>query len=158
MNDRPRENVRGAATLRFQRQHDELLALAKTLLESLDTRALETDPTVARRALAVFAGRLRVHAAMEQEALYPRLLASTNQVVADKARELLEEIGPLYDQFFKHLDVWSHATAIKSDPEAFCRETMALLYRLRVRMKRENEELYPLADAAAGADAGERPA
>jgi hypothetical protein len=140
---------RQASTLRFVRQHEELVALAKELLRTLDTRSLEIDPTPSRRALAVFAGRLRVHAAMEQEALYPRLIASTDAAVAGKARELLDEVGLLYESFFRHLDRWADTGAIRAEPEAFCRDTMELLHRLRVRMKRENDELYPLVDAHA---------
>ncbi|NUP07598.1 MAG: hemerythrin domain-containing protein [Polyangiaceae bacterium] len=138
-------------TSRFVRQHEELTALGKELLAALDTRVLATDPTVARRALAVFSGRLRVHAAMEQEALYPRLLASADPAIAAKARALLDEVGPLYRTFFEHLAKWPDASAIQRDPEGFCRETMAILQQLRMRMKRENEELYPLVDGAASA-------
>jgi len=135
-------------TNRFVRQHEELSLLAKDLLKNLDTNAITKDPTIVRRALATFSGKLRVHAAMEQEALYPRLLASDDLEVRGKAEDLLAEVGDLYELFFKHLGRWNDAVAIKGDPETFCRETMQLLYRLKVRMKRENEELYPMAERA----------
>ncbi|MBK6520447.1 MAG: hemerythrin domain-containing protein [Polyangiaceae bacterium] len=139
------------ARARFARQHSELSQLAKDVLRALDTRTLEIDPTPARRALAVFAGRLRVHAAMEQDALYPSLLASGDPSVVAKARELLDEVGDLYEAFFAHQKRWADAAAIRADAETFCRDTMMLFARLRVRMKRENDELYPLADATAKA-------
>jgi len=140
------ESTLGATTSRFARQHEELILLAKELVMALDTRTLSADPNPVRRLLAAFSGRLRVHAAMEQEALYPRLLASSDPEVVAKATELLDEIGDIYRIFFTHLGRWSDADMIKDDPESFCRDTMALLHRLRVRMKRETEELYPLAD------------
>ena len=41
------------------------------------------------------------------------------------------------------------AASIQADPAEFSRRTMQTLYRLRVRMKREDEELYPLVEEAA---------
>jgi hypothetical protein len=148
----------GRQTRRFVEQHEDLFLLAKDLLKALDTRALEVDPTPVRRLLATFSGRLRVHAAMEQQALYPRLLASPNAEVAAKAKVLLDEVGELYDVFFGHLGRWNDAASIKADPQTFCRDTMAILHRLRQRMKRENDELYPLVDRAESIAPGERAA
>jgi hypothetical protein len=139
-------STRGPATGRFVRQHEELSVVAKELMKNLDSIKIAEDPSTVRRMLATFSGKLRVHAAMEEEALYPRLLASADLAVRDKAQELLDEIGGIYDQFFQHLGKWSDGATIKADSEGFCRETMALLYRLKVRMKRENEELYPMVD------------
>ena len=135
------------STARFEAQHAELSALAKDVLRTLDTRTLSVDPGPARRALAVFSGRLRVHATMEQEALYPRLLASPDPAVAAKARELLDEVGDLYARFFVLLKRWSDKDGITKDPEGYARDVMMMLHQLHLRMKRENNELYPLADA-----------
>ncbi len=148
--------ARARPTERFARQHGEIVALSKTLVRELDTRRLAADPSGARRALATFAGRLRVHAAMEEEALYPRLLASSDEQVVAKARELLDELGPIYQTFFAFLAKWREAAAIQADPEGFCRETMQHLYRLKLRLERENTELYPLVEALDPGSSGER--
>lgn len=140
-------------THRFQLQHDGLIGLAKDLLKRLDTRALAVDPGPARQALAAFTGRLRVHAAMEQEALYPRLFVSADPEVVAKARSLFLEVGTLYDEFFVFTARWPDALSVKQDPETFCRDTMMMLHRLGERMKRENLELFPLVDAAASSGA-----
>jgi hypothetical protein len=137
-----------APTRRFTEQHAELTRLGSALLGLLDTRVLAADPSAARSALAVFSGKLRVHAAMEGEALYPRLLASRDPEVAAKARELLDEVGSLYDEFFAFRERWSASEDIQKAPEDFCRETMLLLRRLQRRMKREAQELYPLVEGA----------
>lgn len=135
------------STDRFVRQHEELMLLGKALGRELDTRTIAEDPSRVRRALAAFSGKLRIHAAMEQQALYPRLLASDDAAVAGKARALESEIGPLYQSFFDYLATWSAPGAIQNEMEGFCRETMLQLYQLSTRMKRENRELYPLVDA-----------
>jgi hypothetical protein len=136
-----------SATARFRRQHEELLALAKELGGELDTRTLARDPSQARKLLAAFTGKLRVHAAMEDDALYPRLLASGDPDVVAKARALRMEVGELYESFFAFVSKWSSSEAIQADPEGFGRDTIHELYRLGRRMKRENQELYPLVDA-----------
>ncbi len=150
--------ARSHTTARFARQHEQLQELSKVLLKTLDTRTLTIDPGPARRALATFVGRLRVHAAMEQEALYPRLLASSDPAVAAKARELFDEVGTLYDRFFSFLDRWSDPEVIKANAEGFCRETMMELHRLSRRLRRENDELYPMVDALERGNSRERSA
>lgn len=136
-----------APTTRFRRQHEELMTIAKELTSLLDTRALAQDATTARRVLATFTGKLRIHAAMEDEALYPRLLACGDADVVAKASTLRAEVGDLYQSFFAFIGRWSTAEQIQKDPESFGRETMQELYRLGKRMKKENNELYPLVDA-----------
>jgi hypothetical protein len=133
-------------TRRFSEQHAELTRLAGELLALLDTRTLADDPAAARSALATFSGKLRVHAAMEEEALYPQLLQSSDPEVAAKARELLAEVGTIYAEFFAFRDKWKASEDLRRAPEDFCRETMFLLRRLQRRMKREAQELYPLVE------------
>ena len=135
------------STERFARQHDELKVLGKALAKELDTRSIAQDPARVRHALAVFSGKLRIHAAMEQHALYPRLFADTAPEIVDRARRLEADVGPLYEAFFGYLAKWTPAGAIQADMEGFCRETMKQLFDLSIRMRRENEELYPMVDA-----------
>lgn len=151
------EKPRGAATSKFARQHEELAELAKVLVATLDTRALVVDTAPARRALAAFSGRLRIHAAMEQDALYPRLLASSDPAVASRARSLLEEVGVIYQLFFDFLARYGDGARIARDPEGFSRGALFVLHRLSMRMKRENDELYPMVDALDPSPAGAPP-
>ncbi len=134
-------------TARFERQHVELGRLAKRLVAELDTRGLSLDASSARRSLASFSGTLRVHSAMEQEALYPRLLGSSEPQVALKAKALLADLGTVYDAFFNYLKAFPDAASSQADPAEFSRRTFQTLHRLRMRMKREDEELYPLVNA-----------
>jgi hypothetical protein len=135
-------------TENFRRQHEDLLALAFEIAPLLAEDAVARDPAAARRALARFAGRLRVHAAMENDALYPRLLAHRDPTVRARAEGLYEEVGRLYADFDAFMARFPDAAALAVDPSGFARSTRAVLRALGVRMARENEELYPLVDAA----------
>ena len=135
-------------TTRFARQHLELGRLAKRLFAELDTRTLAEDASSARRSLVSFSGQLRVHSAMEQEALYPRLLASGEPSIVSKAQVLLADVGTVYQVFIDYLRAYPDAASIQADPAEFSRRTFQTLHRVLARMKREDDELYPLVDGA----------
>lgn len=134
-------------TERFRRQHKELVKLAGELMQVLDAETLAERPEEACRRLARFTGKLKVHAAMENAALYPRLLESEHAAVRNEARRLFLEVGELYDHFASYSERWCSAAAVQADPACFSTETVSLLQRLGQRMMRENEDLYPLVDA-----------
>lgn len=133
-------------TARFAAQHIEIERLAADLHRLLDATTLAADPAPARRAMATLTGRLRIHSAMENEALYPRLFTCGDPVVERKARELFDSFGDVYEGLAHHVKRWSEADAIGREPALFADETRVVLSRLRARIARENAELYPLAD------------
>jgi hypothetical protein len=138
---RPTEN--------FRRQHAELFALGAEIARQLTIKNLETNAPHVRRLIAKFAGKLAMHARMENEALYPRLLAHHDVAVQERARGLLDEVRHIYGVFGKYERRWPDAQTIAGDAALFVRETMDVMRLLGKRMAREDAELYPLADSAA---------
>lgn len=130
---------------RFQKQHASLLAQAMEIGAMFGPDGSIADPAACRRALASFAGKLRIHAAMENGALYPRLLAHGDPEIVTLAKGLLDECGAIYDELDVYLARWD-ASAIAADTRTFARETRRVFRRLGTRMARENDELYPLVD------------
>ena len=138
-------------TERFRRQHAELSALALELVtQAHDTVAVTENATGIRRGLATFAGKLKIHAAMEDEALYPTLLQHANEDLRETARKLHESFGGVYRGFSEYLARWE-ADAIASKPDLFRRETRAAMTALGERMKLETEVLYDKVDEVLGA-------
>jgi len=135
-----------AATDRFRLQHRELVALAEVLIRTLDVAALAQDPGPARSALAKFLGVLKVHAAMENEALYPRLLQHDDAAVRGVAQRLLQDVEGIYDRVFAYGTRWRTPSAIADEPAAFANDTREVMQLLGERIRRETAELYPLAD------------
>ncbi|MCC6643974.1 MAG: hemerythrin domain-containing protein [Polyangiaceae bacterium] len=134
---------------RFRQQHAHLLQLALEIGQMFDAAGQVADADACRRKLATFAGALRVHAAMENEALYPRLLEHPASEVRDAAARLLDECGPLYDEFHDFLGCWPTAASIRADAPRFARDARRVFRKLGARMMKENDTLYPLADAHA---------
>ena len=135
-------------THRFRRQHGELQGLAQKLLLLAVTPGVEAREL--QRLLARFAGKLRVHAAMETEALYPTLLRSPDPKVRGKAEGLHAELGSLYGTFDEFEARWTDGAAIDAQRIRFRIDLVRVMAILARRMVKENRELYPLADEALG--------
>ena len=136
-----------ARTDSFRRQHAELAALAMEIRGRLTADEIERDARGVRTALARFGGKLRMHARMENEALYPDLMAHPDEAVRSKASQLLDEVGTLY-AMFDHLEQrWASAEVVASKPREFILDVLACFESLGRRMSVENKTLYPLADA-----------
>jgi hypothetical protein len=134
-----------AYTDNFKRQHQELLGIVGEI-----TGKLKSEPGDAkglRMLLSALAGKLTVHLAMEDKALYPRLA----QVNVDNSRSVAsafqQEMGGLAGAFAEYNQKWQQS-AIQADPGGFARATQELFGALGRRIARENTELYPLADRA----------
>ena len=146
---RPISSVR-TPTENFRRQHEELASAGAEILQLLegDDAAIVSRSTELRRKVARFGGKLKMHASMETDALYPRLLEHRDPKVRSTADGLLREVKDLYGAFDHFVKRWPDTASIEADPRAFAKDTRKMLKTLWLRMCRENDELYPLADAA----------
>jgi hypothetical protein len=130
----------------FQRQHEELGQLAAQISKRLSVEEIERDHHEVRRMVARFAGKLRMHATMENDALYPRLRAHPDPEIRAAAEKLWSEVSGIYAQFDSYSEKWLVGDAIVRDPKAFMLDTHTLFATLGKRMQRENRELYPLVE------------
>ena len=126
-------------TENFRRQHQELATIADALESN-------SDPNQARHLLSRFAGKLQIHAAMEEQALYPRLMADARAHVSDSAKRLHDQFGGVYSTVDAFIGRWRASGAIEEAPDAYAGETKAIMEALRQRIAVEERELYPLAD------------
>ncbi|MCB9590464.1 MAG: hemerythrin domain-containing protein [Polyangiaceae bacterium] len=131
---------------RFRRQHRELMRLAGELLSYCEPTRVREQAAEVRTALVRFTGKLRIHAAMENDAVYPRLMNHSREDVRKKAQSLFAEVGDLYKRFDRYSKQWHDLERLKSEPHRFLEETQEMLRALGMRMMREDAELYPLVD------------
>lgn len=139
---------RTLGTEQLRRQHTELFELGQALRAKLDPETVSLDSAEVRRMLARFVGRVRVHAAMEHAALYPRLLAHDDPAVRSVAQRLLDEVGPIYALVAAVGERYPTTESVQADPRGFVQESRRVLRVLGERVMRETSELYPLAEAA----------
>lgn len=135
-----------ARTDRFRRQHQEILQLMAQITSMLDTSQPGEKARDIRTQLSVLAGKLNVHLAMEDNALYPSLLEQKDGNVGLVARKYAEEMGHIKETFAGYLKKWPTPMAIQNDPGRFSGETREIFAALARRIQREDDELYPLVD------------
>ena len=132
-------------TDKFRAQHDEILALATEITGQLKGKP---DAVAVRKMLSNLAGKVNFHLAMEDKALYPRLLQHQDAKSTALAGKFMKEMGGLAQVFVAYNNKWQ-VTAIKADPSGFSDETRKVFGALAHRISRENTDLYPLADKTA---------
>jgi hypothetical protein len=132
-------------TDKFRTQHEEILAIAGEITDQLKKKG---DAAALRKQLSNLAGKLNFHLAMEDKALYPRLMLQKDTRTNAMAARFLKEMGGLGHVFSTYNDKWQ-VSAIRADMPGFAEETRKVFGALAHRISRENSELYPLADAEA---------
>lgn len=124
-------------------QHASLASIVKemaTLLPEGSARAAEIHSLRWR-----LCRELLTHLATEDTILYPALLNSSDQAVSGTAKRFVVEMGTLGQAFRDYIADWP-SERISSDWNGFRRATSAILDALTQRIRRENTELYPLAE------------
>lgn len=130
------------STKHLQRQHQELMQLAREISGMLLPEVVEADPRTVRILIARFAGKLRVHDRMESQGLYPALFVDEREEVRAAATRLHEELGGLYEAFDAYERRYPDAASLVLDTKRFIADTLGIFAVLGRRMRRENDELY----------------
>jgi hypothetical protein len=94
----------------------------------------------------MLAGKLAVHLAMEDKALYPRLLQHGSAEIRAMASHFMTDMGGIHAAFNAYVARWPTAQAIQADGERFALETKQIFRALGARIKREHSELFPELD------------
>ena len=137
------------ATSNFRRQHEELVALAVELLQVIETeRGADTVPRV-QSILNRLAGKLKVHKAMEEEALYPDLLSHEKPSVRELAAGFQKQFGTVYSAFVAFREQWG-TERVRDDYAKFVPATRDLVAALAERIEQEDGELYAMVDELYG--------
>ena len=141
------DNVRTGRTASLRRQHNSALQIVARIQFAITTYSGPRDAYAIGIALAKLTGVLRIHFAQEDKTLYPYMMTSTNAEAADLAGRFQHEMGGIGAAFDAFTRRWGSSAAIAADFPAFKAESSAIFAALDHRITRENEELYPLADA-----------
>ncbi len=136
-----------ARTDSFRRQHDDILKTAGELGALLNASALQTNSQPATSLLMKLAGQLKVHLAMEDNSLYPKMLSSDDEKVKVMAKNFMDEMGGIAVAFTSYVDKWKVHGAIQSDSSGFIKDTNGIFAALTTRVDKENNKLYPLVDS-----------
>lgn len=95
-----------------------------------------------------FSKKLFAHLMAEDWMLYPEMLRSPDAAITGKARAFMDEMGGLVDAYKAWSNAWP-AGAVANNWPGFAAATKDLLEALKLRIARENRELYPLMEGMA---------
>ncbi len=130
----------------YRRQHDDLLQVAGEISRKLDAQKLSRDATEVRSLLSKLLGKLNVHLAAEDRALYPRLLNAGDPQAKSLAEKYISDMGGIAQTVKSYSQKWPSPVAIQKDASSFVSETKSLFGALSKRIERENNELYNYVD------------
>ena len=125
-------------------EHDRLVVQLDMFERTLD----DGEPVAMHRTFAQLSAELIAHLAKEDSAIYPRLIAGDDIASSQAALAVVAEFRDLAADWTALIG-WASLEAIKAEPARFADCARALAVRLRGRVKRENELLYPQALRAA---------
>ena len=128
-------------------QHRDAVAMIDRLLSQLTNYSGPGDAYGIALQLARLTQLMRVHFAQEDYTLYPALIVSPDTDVAEAARAFQRESGELWSQFEAFIRHWSTSTAIAANFDQFRAEGIAICHAIEDRCRRENDLLFPLAEA-----------
>lgn len=135
-------------TQRYREQHDELLEIATEISGYLQESRILSEAAKVRSLLSRLLAKLKIHLAMEDKNLYPRLLESNDQNVVRMAKSFLDEMGGIGAAVNEYQQKWASAMQIQNSPREFIEHTKSIFNALKGRIDKENNELYRAADAA----------
>ena len=126
-------------------QHDALEEYAADLLGETERFADHGDGYAISIKLSRFLSHLRAHLRQEDRYLYPRMMAHEQHAVAQTARRFFDEMGRLAADMERFAETYRTSREIQADYPGFRQALYRLIGLLAERIKRENNELFPLA-------------
>lgn len=130
-------------TQSLRKQHGDIAIISRRLRLSLRQGEAAVDAAQFRALLNEMAGTLAFHLGVEDGMLYPELLASVDAPIRETAKRFVKEMGGLKSAFQAYHHEWQEERIV-AERERFIAETIGVLDALDQRIRRENEELYPL--------------
>ncbi|WP_158408527.1 hemerythrin domain-containing protein [Desulfosporosinus fructosivorans] len=132
----------------LNRQHNDIANLITEVEGYLSVKKVSVTASAfeVTMKIAKLAGLLKIHLKHEDEVLYPKLRTSNDLKVRQTTECFINEMGGLSSAFDEYRCLYKNSNYIKDNPDEFIRDTEAIIDALRKRVKKENEDLYLLAE------------
>ena len=130
----------------FRDHHDELLSIATKVSAFLSEEKLKESASEVRGLLSKLFAKLGIHLAMEDKALYPKLLGSSDEKIRTMAKQFMDEMGGIGEAVGNYKKKWPTHFSIEQSPNDFIKETEGLFEALGNRIEKENSQLYKMVD------------
>lgn len=134
---------------RFHSQHADLYGLIETIQALLSGFSTDAPTAPMREAFHQLSAKLRIHLALEDDALYPRLMRHPDARLRDRAEQFQTEMSGLRETYETFLRDWLHSGRFAQNRSGFVQAVRAIFGLLTARLRREDADLYPLVSVVA---------
>ncbi len=131
---------------RYHHQHAEIRTGVSQLRTLVQAGIVDNAEAIAR-ALIGMNTTIKFHLAAEDAMLYPALLAANDATVAQLGQRYQDEMQGLVGTYAEFSRRWRVGSQIAAAPEQFRSEANNVFKPLHGRIQREDNELYPAAEA-----------
>lgn len=131
---------------KFKHQHTDILR-SIAALRDLTHAGVEHNATEIARRIVAMSSTIKLHLAVEDQALYPALQSGDDEQLARMGRQYQSEMGPIasaYDAFARR---WNTEASLRADVQGFRADANRVLRQVYERMQREDREFYPRIEA-----------
>ena len=131
---------------KFKHQHVDILGSIDTLRNLAKAGAANNATEIARLIVAM-SSTIKLHLAVEDQALYPALQRGTDVDLARMGQRYQQEMGSIaraYEGFSRR---WNRPESVRRAERDFRDDANRVLRMVHERMQRENREFYPRIEA-----------
>ncbi len=129
---------------KLKKQHEQILALADQMEVNAKNSSEEYAASAAIQHLQQLKEALDEHLTIEDDFLYPAFRNRSDPDVRDTANLFAVQFGGIRLAFDKHLAKWTSPGKIRQAPKEFLSETKGIAGVLKLRIKSEENDLFPL--------------
>lgn len=129
---------------KLKNQHSELKKIIANLSDLLHPDIIKSNSIELASMLTKFSSKMNLHLALEDKILYPNLISHSDRKISQKAKIFMKEMGNIKKEFGIYINRWRFSSNINSIPMDFINESHSIFEVLSKRIKREDEDLFPL--------------
>lgn len=133
-----------ASVDKLNNQHSELKKIIANLSDLLHPDIIKSNSIELASMLTKFSSKMNLHLALEDKILYPNLISHSDRKISQKAKIFMKEMGNIKKEFGIYINRWRFSSNINSIPMDFINESHSIFEVLSKRIKREDEDLFPL--------------
>ena len=131
---------------KFKHQHVDILGNIAAL-RRLAQAGVAHNATEIARLIVSMSSTIKLHLAVEDQALYPALQRGRNPELARMGQQYQKDMGPIAQAYEAFARRWNLADSLRRDEQGFRNDANRVLRMVHERMQRENRDFYPRIEA-----------
>lgn len=132
---------------KFKHQHADIMSNISALRRLAQAGVAQNAADIARLIVSM-SSTIKLHPAVEDQALYPALQRGDNPELARMGQQYKTDMGPIAQAYEAFARRWNRADSVLHDEQAFRDDANRVLRMVHERMQRENRDFYPRIEAA----------